>query len=206
MPTKKQLAQLLEDVMVASDNITHHNMAGPDDYVHDTFILIDQAEYDAITTAAAYIREQYEGEVEHQIDKIDKMKEENEKLKAENKELTDRLSIMSATASEHINDINDTHQKYGDMVRKLQEQLKKGGKAHMKDKKAYDTNLKIRDEEIEKLKAEEEEDEEDYRVYGEEWKKEQKEKKEELYKVVESTVNMDAFQKLKDDGMMPWVK
>ena len=49
---------------------------------------------------------------------LDQRVKENEKLK-------DRLSIMSATASVHIDDINQIHQDYGNMVRKLEEEIKK---------------------------------------------------------------------------------
>ena len=43
----------------------------------------------------------------------------------ENKKLKERLSIMKATASVHIDDINQIHQDYGNMVRKLEEEIKK---------------------------------------------------------------------------------
>jgi cell division protein FtsB len=89
---------------------------------------------------------------------VEKLKEENEKLKETNgkrfdkikkvekeledengmsklvhhqnmglledlKKLKERLSIMKATASVHIDDINQTHQDYGNMVRKLKEEI-----------------------------------------------------------------------------------
>jgi chromosome segregation ATPase len=54
---------------------------------------------------------------------VAEMKAEIEKLKKQNERLNERLSIMSATASTHIQDLNEIHQEYGDMVRKLQEEL-----------------------------------------------------------------------------------
>ncbi len=44
------------------------------------------------------------------------------RLLEENKALKERMSIMEATASTHIQDINEVHQDYGDMVRKLKDQ------------------------------------------------------------------------------------
>jgi len=87
------------------------------------------------------------------------LKEENEKLKdtfthGNIHEIAEKHEKLKERLLE-LNDLNtETHQKYGIMVKNLQEQLKKGGKAHKKDKKAYDKNLKIRDEEIDSVKDE----------------------------------------------------
>ena len=49
--------------------------------------------------------------------------ESNCKLYQENEKLKERQSIMSAAASVHIDDINQIHQDYGDITRKLEEQM-----------------------------------------------------------------------------------
>jgi len=49
------------------------------------------------------------------------LEEEIAMLKKENKKLKERLDIMKATASTHIQDINEVHQDYGDIIRKLKE-------------------------------------------------------------------------------------
>ena len=147
MPTKKQLAKLLEDVMVASDNITDHNHSGADDYVHDTFILIDQAEYDAIITAADYIREQFEGEVEGLLNQIKKhsarvpwiqheeLLNENKKLKAE---LNDFVSVF---------DGNTSMKKMKEENEKLKAELTKADKHYDYQKTAWDKEqVLLRDE------------------------------------------------------------
>jgi len=54
-------------------------------------------------------------------DKYLEQKDENEKLK-------ERLSIMKATASVHIDDINQIHQDYGNMVRELKAETDRLGK------------------------------------------------------------------------------
>ena len=76
-------------------------------------------------------------------DKYLEQKDENEKLK-------ERLSIMKATASVHIDDINQIHQDYGNMVRELKKQV---------EDRTYERNnlrvlVKKLKEENEKLKAE----------------------------------------------------
>jgi hypothetical protein len=51
------------------------------------------------------------------IEYIQKLEKEIEKLK-------ERQMIMGAVADEHINDMNGIHKEYGDMVRKLKEEIK----------------------------------------------------------------------------------
>ena len=62
-------------------------------------------------------------ELENEVSLINSEEMENEeeiaKLKEENEKLKERQSIMNAVAETHIQEINETHQKYGDMVRKL---------------------------------------------------------------------------------------
>ena len=56
-------------------------------------------------------------------EKICDLERNVEELEEENEKLKERQSIMNATASVHIDDINQIHQDYGNMVRKLQDQL-----------------------------------------------------------------------------------
>tara|TARA_R100000951_G_scaffold89171_1_gene77334 strand:+ start:267 stop:1058 length:792 start_codon:yes stop_codon:yes gene_type:complete len=48
---------------------------------------------------------------------LDKLKEEIKKLKKENEKLKERQMIMNAMADSHIQDINEIHKNYGDMIR-----------------------------------------------------------------------------------------
>jgi len=50
---------------------------------------------------------------------IKKLLGENQELTQEIKELKERLDIMKATASTHIQEINEVHKEYGDMVKEL---------------------------------------------------------------------------------------
>ena len=56
---------------------------------------------------------------------IKKQQQTIKELKEENKNLKERLDIMKATASTHIQDINEVHKEYGDKVRKLKEKMQK---------------------------------------------------------------------------------
>ena len=53
---------------------------------------------------------------------------------------------------ETVEELKDQNERLENLVQKLKEQLKKGGQAHMKDKKAYDINLKIRESELDAMK------------------------------------------------------
>ena len=53
------------------------------------------------------------------------LQEENEKLKKENEMLKERMDYLRAVQATHIDDINDTHAEYRDMVLKLKEEIKK---------------------------------------------------------------------------------
>ena len=126
-----------------------------------------------------------------------KMKEENEKLKAE--EGNSRQEVIEALAEKFYahykkNDYNmlNVHRTIGPDLGRMVDAL-------MKETEELETKIdRMQAEMAELTESSSSSEEEDYRVYEWEQKKEQK--------VVESTVNMDAFQKLKDDGMMPWVK
>lgn len=71
------------------------------------------------------------------------LQEENEKLKKENEMLKERMDYLRAVQATHIDDINDTHAKYRDMVLTLKTQKNKLSKK----------NTELR-KEIEKLKEE----------------------------------------------------
>jgi len=94
-------------------------------------------------------------ELDESNDKTIELIDEKKKLRKENKELQEENKMVKIQR-----DGGREKQKRLDFaIKELKEQLKKGGQAHMKDKKAYDTNLKIReseldekDEENEKLK------------------------------------------------------
>jgi len=84
--------------------------------------------------------------------------------KSNNKFLQFNIFMMMSVLKDLMDEKADTpcnecHNELKEENEKLKEQLKKGGEAHMKDKKAYDRNLKIReseldekDQEIKKLK------------------------------------------------------
>ena len=82
------------------------------------------------------------------------LQEENEKLKKENEMLKERMDYLRAVQATHIDDINDTHAKYRDMVLTLKTQKNKLSKK----------NTELR-KEIKEVKEENERLEEELHAY-----------------------------------------
>ena len=74
------------------------------------------------------------------------LQEENEKLKKENEMLKERMDYLRAVQATHIDDINDTHAKYRDMVLTLKTQKNKLSKKNTELRKEIKEVKEERDE------------------------------------------------------------